>query len=425
MWKVCYNEKKVEGGMRMFSVPYTFANEDESYITIPALKRFAREKKNEDLKTTVDRPQLLQDIENYANQSPENEAEVLDWLDQVLVEGIKDVQIKLIDDESFTTSFIDQDEFVEKVLEPLIVNKTNRHLNKGYTESLGVFRYEITNESVFGRRIRLYMGKLLCTFDKKHGAATVPYPIAVDVYCDAGIIVARAKSKSGLYKYEEDFVLEKATPTKSEKETAAAIKWVAEKLVLNTRKSFEAETVFKSQLYDMLEKYTKTPTEIINLMNAKKTEIDGVVETVMHQICNLRTAYREDVKSNVLNMVEKYFSISYPNKQIFIKDREAYPLKLNATDEEDSKVEQTAALEEPLQSKAIFFDNKKMLQKSRACDGVTFMFARLNTMYCSRQFKVKIVVNKDYCMLKFTEYTMEEDIIHVLFSLIGTTGLAE
>ena len=409
----------------MFSVPYTFANEDESYITIPALKRFAREKKNEDLKTTVDRPQLLQDIENYANQSPENEAEVLDWLDQVLVEGIKDVQIKLIDDESFTTSFIDQDEFVEKVLEPLIVNKTNRHLNKGYTESLGVFRYEITNESVFGRRIRLYMGKLLCTFDKKHGAATVPYPIAVDVYCDAGIIVARAKSKSGLYKYEEDFVLEKATPTKSEKETDAAIKWVAEKLVLNTRKSFEAETVFKSQLYDMLEKYTKTPTEIINLMDAKKTEIDGVVETVMHQICNLRAAYREDVKSNVLNMVEKYFSISYPNKQIFIKDREAYPLKLNATDEEDSKVEQTAALEEPLQSKAIFFDNKKMLQKSRACDGVTFMFARLNTMYCSRQFKVKIVVNKDYCMLKFTEYTMEEDIIHVLFSLIGTTGLAE
>ena len=409
----------------MFSVPYTFANEDESYITIPALKRFAREKKNEDLKTTVDRPQLLQDIENYANQSPENEAEVLDWLDQVLVEGIKDVQIKLIDDESFTTSFIDQDEFVEKVLEPLILNKTNRHLNKGYTESLGVFRYEITNESVFGRKIRLYMGKLLCTFDKKHGAATVPYPIAVDVYCDAGIIVARAKSKSGLYKYEEDFVLEKATPTKSEKETAAAIKWVAEKLVLNTRKSFEAETVFKSRLYDMLEKYTKTPTEIINLMDAKKTEIDGVVETVMHQICNLRAAYREDVKSNVLNMVEKYFSISYPNKQIFIKDREAYPLKLNATDEEDSKVEQTAALEEPLQSKAIFFDNKKMLQKSRACDGVTFMFARLNTMYCSRQFKVKIVVNKDYCMLKFTEYTMEEDIIHVLFSLIGTTGLAE
>lgn len=97
---------------------------------------------------------------------------------------------------------------------------------------------------------------------------------------------------------------------------------------------------------------------------------------------------------------------------------------MNATDEEDSKVEQTAALEEPLQSKAIFFDNKKMLQKSQACDGVTFMFAR-DKMYCSKQFKVKIVVNKDYCILKFTEYTMEEDIIHVLFSLIGTAGNTE
>lgn len=409
----------------MFSIPYTFANEDESYIALPALKRFAKEKKKEDLKTTVDRPQLIQDVERYANQSPEKEEEVLDWLDQVLIEGIKDVQIKIIDDESFTTAFINQDEYIEKILEPLIVDKTNRHLNKGYSSSLGVFRYEITNEKGIGRKIRLYMGKLLCTFDKKHGAATVPYPIAVDVYCDKGIMVARAKSKSGLYKYQEDFLLEQATATKSEKETAAAIKWVAEKLALATKKSFEAGSVFRSRLYNMLERYTQTPDEITELMEAKSKEIKDVVDAVMYQICDLRTAYKKDVESNVLNMVEKYFSISYPDKQIFIKDREAYPLKLNATDEEDSKVEQTAAWEEPLQSKAIFFDNKKMLQKSQACDGVTFMFARLNTMYCTRQFKVKIVVNKDYCMLKFTEYTMEEDIIHVLFSLIGTAGIAE
>ncbi len=404
----------------MFSIPYTFANEDESYITIPALKRFAREKKKEDLKTTLDRPQLIQDIENYANQSPEKEEEVLDWLDHVLIEGIKDVQIKLIDDESFTTAFLNEDEYVEQIVEPLLVNVNNRHLNKGYSSDLSLFRYEISNEDEYGRRIRLYMGRLLCTFDKKHGAATVPYPIAVDVYCDMGIIVSRAKSKSGLYKYVDEFVLEQAIPTKSEKETATAIKWVCEKLAIGTKKSFEAETVFKSRLYYMLERYTQTPSEIIELINQKTSEIDGIVDSVMHQICNLKRAYEEDVRSNVLNMVEKYFSISYPDKQIFIKDREAYPLKLNATDEEDSKVEQTAALEEPLQSKAIFFDNKKMLQKSQACDGVTFMFARINTMYCSKQFKVKIVVNKDYCILKFTEYTMEEDIIHVLFSLIGT-----
>lgn len=409
----------------MFSIPYTFANETENYITIPALRRFAKEKKNEDLKTTVDRPQLVQDIENYANQSPENEETVLDWLDKVLIEGIKDVQIKLIDDETFITSIIHQDEQVERVLNPLIVDPENMHLNKGYSESLSLFRYEITNEDIGGRRIRLYMGRLLCTFDKTHGSAIVPYPIVVDIYCDKGIIAARAKSKSNLYKYEENFILERAIPTKSEKEIAAAIKWVTEKFAISTRKNYEASTVFKTRLYNMLERYTKTPGEIIELMKQKKSEINNIVEIVMNQICGLRTAYKEDVRSSVLNMVEKYFSISYPNKQIFIKDRMAYPLKLNATDEEDSRVEQTAAMEEPLQSKAIFFDNKKMLQKSQACDGVTFMVNRINSKYCTKQFKVKIIVNKDYCMLKFTEYTMEEDIINVLFSLIGTEGAAE
>ena len=55
----------------MFSIPYTFSNEDESYITIPVLKRFAKEKKNEDLKTTVDRPQLIQDIDEGKIESIE------------------------------------------------------------------------------------------------------------------------------------------------------------------------------------------------------------------------------------------------------------------------------------------------------------------------------------------------------------------
>lgn len=409
----------------MFSIPHIFANEEESYITIPALKRFAREKRNEDLKTTVDRPQLIKDIEDYANQSPEKEEEILDWLDQVLVEGIKDVQIKLIDDESFTAFSINHDEMVKETLEPLVCNPTNRHLNKGYTSSLNLFRYEITNEENFGRRIRLYMGKLLCAFDKKHGSETIPYPIIVDVYSDKGIIVGRSKSKSGLYKYENEFVLESATTTKSEKEINGAIKWVTEIFMLNTKNRFDSATMFKSCLYNMLEKYTKTPAEITELMREKQSEIDGITDILMHQICNLREAYKEDVKSNMINMVEKYFSIEYPDKSIFTKDREAYPLKLNATDEEDSKVEQIAAMEEPLQSKAIFFDNKKMLQKNKACDSATFMFKRLNTMYCHKQFKVKIVVNKDYCMFKFTEYTMEEDISHVLFSLIGATGIVE
>lgn len=411
----------------MISIPHTFIKEDESYITIPALRRFAKEKNNKELKTTVDRPQLLQDIQNYANQSPEKEEEILNWLDHTLAEGIKDVQIKLIDDAVVTLPLLFDNDYVKNILEPLIADTTNRHLNKGYSEDLQLFRYEIINENDTGRKIRLYMGRLLCTFDRRKSgeAEKIPYPIIVDLYCDRGIIVARTKSKANLYKYTDQFDLEHAKTTKSDKEAALAIKWVAEKLVVSIRKGFQAEGIFKTYLYNMLEKYTQTPKEIVELIAQKEAEINNIVENIMNRICILKPGYRNDVESNVLNMVEKYFSINYPDKQIFTKDREAYPLKLNATDEEDSKVEQTAAYEDPLQSKAIFFDNKKMLQKSKTCDGVTFMFDRLNPKYCDRQFKVKIIVNREYCMLKFTEYTMEEDIIHVLFSLISSEGIVE
>lgn len=405
----------------MFSIPYTFASEDESYITMPALRRFAKEKGKENFRTSADRPQLIDDIEKYANQSKEKEEEVLDWLDQVLIEGIKEIQIKYLDD-TFPVDLLSDDAYIEGILSSILVDNNCQHLCRTYTEELRLYRYEIVSDSDQGRRIKIYLGKLLCTFDRDKGSFTIPYPIFVEIFLDKGIIVARAKSKSGLYKYMDSFAIEAAIPTRAEKQMADAISFVCKLFTLDTASRSAASAFFKKQLYFMLEKYTKTPKEIKNLIDVKTAEIDNMVELLMKNICCLPENYRDDVKSNVLNMVEKYFSISYKDKKVFTRDRDAYPLKLNATDEEDSKVEQTAALEEPLQSKGIFFDNKKMLQKSRSCDGVSFMFNRMNTLYCTRNFKVKIIILNDFCTLKFTEYTMEEDIIHVLFSFIGTKG---
>lgn len=407
----------------MFSIPYTFKDEDQGYITIPALKRFAKEKRNEDLKTTVDRPHLIKEIEEYANQSPEKQEIVLDWLDRVLVEGIKDVRIEYLDD-AFPVDFLIDDVYVHSILSPVLSNNNNCHMNGTYTENLSLYRYEIVPESDYGRRIKMYMGKLLCTFDKNKGSATSPYPIFVEIFVDKRLIVARAKSKSGMYQYMDPFVLDAATSTTAEKQMDKAINYACKLFSMETESSFNVSESFKNHLYIMLEKYTKTPEEIDELINGKTVEIEKIVDALMYNICVLPKSYREDVQSDVINMVEKYFSISYPDKKIFTRDREAYPLSLNATDEEDSKVQQTSAMEEPLQAKAIFFDNKKMLQKSQLCDSVYFMVQRINKQYCSQQFKVRIVIGKTSCTLKFTEYTMEEDIIHVLFSLIGTTETA-
>lgn len=405
----------------MFSIPHTFASEDESYITIPALRRFVKEKREVKFRISADRPQLIDDIEKYANQSEEKKEEVLDWLDNVLVEGIKEIQIKYLDD-TFLVDLLSDDAYIEGILSSKLADNSNQHLCQAYTEELRLYKYEIESDNNLGRRIKIYFGKLLCTYDRDRGSAIIPYPVFVELFLDKRIIVARAKSKSGLYKYMTSFVLEAAVPTKAEKQMTDAIKSVCNWFDLEIASHSAASAFFKKQLYFMLEKYTKTPKEIRHLIETKAAEIDNMVELLMKNICCLPENYREDVKSSVLNMVEKYFSISYKDKKIFTRERDAYPLKLNATDEEDSKVEQTAALEEPLQSKGIFFDNKKMLQKSKSCDGVSFMFNRMNTLYCTRSFKVKIIILNDFCTLKFTEYTMEEDIIHVLFSFIGAEG---
>lgn len=406
----------------MFSIPEAFANEDEGYITIPALKRFAKEKKNEDLKTTVDRPQLIRDIESYGSVSEEHAEAVYSWLDTVLIEGIKDVKIKFIDPNTIFADKLGDGEYVFDVLENLLESGVQHHLcGNRYTESLQLFRFDIENDER-GKSIKLYMGKLISTYDKDKGSSCIPYPIFMQIFVDKGLIVVRAKSKSGMYKFMEHFQLESADTTSVDKEMDKALKYICGNLNIETLKDTEAHNEFRKLLYNMLMRFTETPAEIKDLMNAKKEETEKMVDTLVNDICELPDKYKEDVRSNMSNMIEKYFSVSYADKKIFTKNREAYPLRLNATDEEDSKVQQVSAFEQPLQSKAIFFDNKKMLQKSELCDGCTFVFKRINTLYCKQNFKVKIVSKKDYCTLKFTEYTMEEDINNVLFSLVCSSG---
>lgn len=129
----------------------------------------------------------------------------------------------------------------------------------------------------------------------------------------------------------------------------------------------------------------------------------------------------KDIESDIKNIVEKYLSINWKDKDIFIKDRDAYPVKLSATDEEESKIEQTAAALEPLQTKALFFDNKKMLYKNKSCDGIIFKWKRNNPINGQDdEFKVRMgVTPKGECIFKFTEYTVKEDMENVIFSIIG------
>lgn len=402
----------------MAIIPEYFASDSEGYITLPALKKFAYEKRNQDLKTTVNRPELISDINEYASASEENKEQVLNWLDSVLKEGNRDVFVKELDLTEAQIALLMNNEFVNGKIINKVYNPASQHMNNQYAEELRLFRFEIKGEDE-GRVLSFYMGKLLSVHNKEGETQSILYPVFVDVYVNQKMVVGRAKSKACMYKYMKSFVLDGAEPTKAEKQVNLGIDYVLNLLSLSTKRGSEFYDKFRNKLYIMLDKYAQTPKEIAQLMDEKNDEIERIKRYIMDNVCGIGEQYADDVESDVKNMVEKYFSISYPDKQVFTRDRDAYPLKIMATDDEESKLEQTAATQEPLQSKAIFFDNKKMLQKSQLCDGIWFKFFRKTSRYSPKTFSVRISVNKEQCCIKFTEYTVEEDIVHVLFSLIN------
>ncbi len=399
----------------MSIVPVTFSDENEGYITLSAFKTFAKDKKKFSLRTTVSRPEMVEDINRFAASSEEHKKTVLLWVDSV----IKDLYVKKMDLNKEQLSKLYDDAQVKELLEQEIYDPNCRHLSNCYTGELKCYRYEIDN-TIDGRVIRIYLGKLITFNDKNNGIRSNPYPLFVDVYVDKEIIVGRAKSKSNMYRYTKVFDSERVYTTSTEKEILNAVKHILEIFGIATKKGILVSEEFKRMLYNMLMDYTQTPGEIVRLMEDKKAEIEDMRDLLVNRICKLSPYYLDDVLSDITNMVEKYFSISYPDKSIFTADREAYPLKISATDDEESKLEQKAANEDPLQSKAIFFDNKKLLQKSQLCDGVWFRFLRQSSTYFNKDFNVKIAIKNDYCSIKFTEFTLEEDIRHVLFSLIRT-----
>ena len=98
--------------------------------------------------------------------------------------------------------------------------------------------------------------------------------------------------------------------------------------------------------------------------------------------------------------------INWLDKEIFTRHRKAYPIKLRATDEEDSHVDQTAGGDSgPLQSKAIFFDNKRMIDNDEMCDGLTLKWKRSVRTYYPETFTVRISEKRGKCYLSFKEYT--------------------
>lgn len=400
----------------MFDLPDTFKEDNEDYIVVNAMKNFINCRPNIKVKVGGNRRTLIQSISKYANESAEALEDTLQWVDSVAREGIKDLYIMGLTDESL--DIVRDVRKINKLVAPELNKIKCKHLcNNKYSESLSLVRFQIENEETL--IYTFYLCKYIYVYDGEHDEKVRLYPICINIYPDEGLIVGRGKPRQNMYKYEkEGFEHQSANKILCEHQILRGIQYILDLLEIKSKDMSQINWDFKNCLYKLLDKYTDTPPEILSLISENKQDIDESINIIADKVCV--KGNKDDIASDIMNLVEKYFSISYEDKSIFIKGKEAYPLRIAATDEEESKIDQKSARENPLQSKAIFFDNKKMMQKNQMCDGVTFKFKRKSKKYYEDEFKVRINVKNNYCYIKFFEYTEEVDIQNVLRLLINS-----
>ncbi len=404
----------------MFAIPNTYKENNEDYITLPVIIKFLKDH-NITTKSSDNREKLINYIEEYANISEENKNVVALWIDNVLQEGIKDIHLSyaVLSDKLIPT--FSSLQTAQNYLDNFITVK-NRHLcNNSYTSKLETVDINIEKMNNDTKIIFLFCKKLHIHDKKRNQAKAIDFPIIAEYYLESNWLLVRVKPRSNLYLYDENgFNIDRAISTTTEKQIAEVKKRL--KTILNFMDIERPKIIntIKRSVFELLDKYTSTPDKISEKLKAVETDIDLISQKII-ELCNIPTSNNYDVISDVSNLFEKYISIYYPDKNVFIDGREAYPTKLLATDDEESKVEQIAAEKDALQTKSIFFDNKKMIYKLQQCDGVKFKWRRKNILNNQKEHFTVIITtnNKGECTFKFTEYTSREDIENVLFSIIG------
>ncbi len=401
---------------------------NEDYITIPAIKRFIKSLNEPSMKLSLTREELMQAIVEYGSQSDENAELVQSWVDNVIHEGIKDIHLFYVDLEASHRIFFKTLEKAKQYLNDFVAEGISHHIcANNYDKDFLLIEASLVTTD-FGNKVKLVLCKKLHMHDKQKSLTKeIQFPITVEYYVDHAWLLIRAKPRSNIYEYSPDgFSIEKSDQVTTDKLINEAYDIAAEMLGLESIDKKYASNIIKKRIFRLLDRYTSTPDEISTLMKKEEDSISAISENIK-SICRVPTAMFQDVDNDVKNIIEKYLSINWEDKMIFSKCREAHPVKLSATDEEESKVEQSAASDGPLQTKALFFDNKKMLYKNQSCDGVVFKWKRGDpTCFSKDTFTVSIFVNtKGVCIFKFMEYTTKEDIENVLYSIINNNHNAE
>lgn len=389
-----------------------FLNRDD-YLQNPIMRRFLKEHKIELVENRVD---YINAIEEYANQNDEAKREVRDWLLKIAKEGSKEICYRKVHGiEEWHRDPVLVEAKIKEVYPNCPMKNILTYKNTG--ERTMIEYHIITNEDDEVTRIDFTFSKLfLCGETGSLGEVTV-FPVFIEVYLDKGFVISRGKAKSTLYRYDEE---KRYLVGDDKRDTmnyaVAAIDTIIEMFGFETERNSKIVKNENSQmLYRIYEKYSFTPTDVVDKVKTQKDLIKGFVDQIFANL-NLDVRNKEKAILDADIFVEKFISINGDNESVFKEDRPAYLIKVSADDEiELTKIDTTSDKKVPLQCTEAFFDSKKSVVKSKKCKRLNLIFRRVDeTYFKGNPLVVQLGTHKNHGYAKTTQYAEEVDIQHVL-----------
>lgn len=389
-----------------------FLNRDD-YLQNPIMRRFL---KNHNLDFVENRADYIKAIEEFASQNDENKRETRNWLLKVVKEGSKEICYKKI----YGVGEWHRDPVLveAKIKETYPDCPMKNILTYRNTGERTMIEYKIiTNDDGEVNRIDFTFSKLFLYGETgKEGDVTI-FPIFVEVYLDEGFVISRGKAKSTLYPYDENNHMLFGDKVNTMDYAISAINQIIDMF------DFEADTNSKriknensQMLYRIYEKYSFTPTDVVEKVESQNDTVNGFVNKIFRNL-QLDPRNKEKALLDAKIFVEKFISINGNNEDIFKEDRPAYLIKVSADDEiELTKIDTTSDKKVPLQCTEAFFDSKKSVVKSKKCKRLNLIFKRTDETYFSKNnpLVVQLGTHKNYGYVKTMQYAEEADIQNVL-----------
>ena len=408
----------------MLIVPEIYMDKNAKYLTEPVIKSFMSEHDIPYSSSAV-RSEWLTCIINFGNESDSNKATVLNWIDDVALEGIREIHVKYFPIKQESKALLENEEYALSQLKKHIPDEVVPHLSSNvYDEKLTLVSVRWMGEGRGRKIVFTYCKKLFTYESSRSGETTKPidYPIIAEYYIYDQWLLVIAKSRSPLY-LERPNRNGESKRTTTEKQIDEVFNEMESILFKDNSISTRTETKLKNKLYRLINEYTGTPSEIKEIMESSVVQMDTIKEMIA-DLCHVQGKCNppssEKIQNDIANIVEKHLSINWHDNRIFTQGRKAYPIMLNSIDGEETKLKQETSIDLPLQKQSAFFNNKNTLNDKQSCNSAIFAWKRANPWYSTQtRFPVEIYVKKEVCVFKFTKYTKKEDMDDVIFSVIG------